>query len=561
MSLAGLIVLAVCWSGLVWAGGAYLSRGLSPSKAQAVWRSTALLVAAPFALSLVVPSLPARVSAPMAELPVFEPLVAAPLGEEFPAAQPSALEWPDIGPVLVAVLIAGWAVRFGLWLASQVRLQRLKAQAFPVRRPLRHWAEALNLARVPEVRIIANGAPFLAGLRRPIIFVPAPLAGREGDTEILVHELVHLKRGDLVLRPLERLVADVFWFSPFAWAIRSELDTWREAAVDETAAELTGDRIAYARALTRAARFARPVQPLPVAALILKKEGTLKMRLNLLLTDETRPRRAGLAAVILLACAAPLAIAQGVLIRGPAATIVAAPAAAAPPEALYSHPVLDKGKVTSAFGMRKHPITGEMKLHRGTDLAEKKGVSVYTPASGTVTRAEYDKGYGNLVEVATGGTTLRFGQLDTLGVKAGDPVLAGAVIGTLGESGQATGPHLHFEVWRAGEPVDPQAEEGLVLAGELKVAAGAAPLPPLAPAAPVAKTAATPKVAPTPPTPVTAATPVVAPTPPPPITSAVPAVAPAPSAPVTEAVPSAAPVAAPPAPDPALGRPAPGQPD
>ncbi|WP_291205998.1 peptidoglycan DD-metalloendopeptidase family protein [Hyphomonas sp.] len=472
MSPLVLVLLALGWSGLVWAGARFAARRSRPRAAQSIWRGAALLVPLPFLLSLVVPALPAPAAAPIADLPIYEPFQVAPGADEVAMAG-TAFALPQAGTLVLAALVAGWAVRLGLWLVSQVRLQVLKGRSYPVNRPLRHWTEAMGLARMPQVRIIPQGAPFLAGLVRPAVFLPAALAGREGDAEIIVHELVHLKRGDLLMRPLERVVADVFWFSPFAWAIRSELDYWREAVVDEAAAELTGDRIAYARAITRAARFARPVTSLPVAAMVLKKDGTLKMRVNLLLTDDTRPRRRGLAALAILACAAPLAVAQGVLIRGPAT-------AAAATNIAYAHPVLDKARLTSPFGLRKHPITGEQKLHSGTDLADKLGAAVHSPIDGKVTRAEFLEGYGNLVEVSAGTTALRFGQLDTIKVKAGDTVEPGTVIGTLGQSGQATGPHLHLEVWRGGEQVDPQSVEGLVLAKDLTVSASAKALAPLA---------------------------------------------------------------------------------
>ena len=202
------------------------------------------------------------------------------------------------------------------------------------------------------------------------------------------------------------------------------------------------------------------------------------MRLNLLLTDDTAPRRRGLAALAILACAAPLAIAQGVLIRGPGIA-AAAPGAMAAPGIAYTHPVLDTARLTSAYGVRKHPVTGEQKLHGGVDLAETEGTPIYAPAAGMVTRAEYDEGYGNLIEITTGDTALRFGQLESMNVKTGDKVWPGDTIATLGQSGTATGPHLHLEVLRGGERVDPQAEEGLVLAELLQVQAGAAPLAPM----------------------------------------------------------------------------------
>jgi murein DD-endopeptidase MepM/ murein hydrolase activator NlpD len=211
----------------------------------------------------------------------------------------------------------------------------------------------------------------------------------------------------------------------------------------------------------------------------------------------------GLAVAAALALAAPVAFAQGMLIKGASSLPVSGLA--------YSHAVLDKAKLTSAFGLRMHPITGEQKLHGGVDLAEEEGKPVYAPAAGTVTRAEFTEGYGNLVEVASGNTTLRFGQLESMSVKPGDTVTPGKVLGAVGQTGKATGPHLHFEVIRDGVPVDPQAEEGLVLAETLRVMPGAAPLAPVAPAP------FTPVVAPAAPVPEAAPTPgVAAPAAPPP---------------------------------------------
>jgi murein DD-endopeptidase MepM/ murein hydrolase activator NlpD len=221
---------------------------------------------------------------------------------------------------------------------------------------------------------------------------------------------------------------------------------------------------------------------LPVAAFILRKKGNLKMRLNQLLTEKTRPRRLGLVMAAALACAAPLALAQGMLIKGAAA----APGA----ELTYSHAVLDKATLTSAFGVRTNPITGKPGWHNGTDLAAPKGSPVYAPAAGIVSFAGERDGYGNLVEVMMAGDErVRFGKLSAVSVAAGDLVKPGQIIGEVGTTGESTGPHLHFEVWHGDKPDDPQEEEGLVLADSLVImsSSGAkAPVPPAAPAAPVA---------------------------------------------------------------------------
>lgn len=487
MSPAGLILLVLAWSGLVWAGARLVCRlKPSPRQAQLVWRLAAVALIAPFAASLFMPALPRTAVAPLPELPVMEPLFILPVaGEGLVADQPVRL--PEIGTLLIGLVAAGWLVRLALWLASQARLQGLKRLARKTDRPIGHWAEAVGLASAPGIHVTPRGAPFLAGILKRSVYVPAALIRGEAAQQVIVHELVHLKRGDLVTRPLERLVADIFWFSPFAWAMRAQLDYWREAVVDETAAGLTGDRIAYARALTRAARLARPVTALPVAAFILKKEGTLKMRLNELLAEKARPRRLGLVMAVALACAAPLALAQGMLIKGAAAL----PGASV----TYSHAVLDKARLTSAFGVRVHPIDKTAREHNGVDLALAEGEPVYAPADGIIAVAEFRKGYGNLVQLdVSDSVRLRFGQLSAMDVEAGQTVKAGDVIGLVGQSGVATGPHLHLEVWRGDAPVDPQAEDGLVLANDLKVLAGSGAKAPLSPVAPVAPESASPPV-------------------------------------------------------------------
>ena len=495
MSPLGLVLLALGWSAAVWAGASLICRKQPPPKvAQAIWRGAGLALAAPFAASLVVPGFSADIAAPLAELPLLEPVMAVPQQGTGAAAPAAGFRMPDIGTLILAVIAAGWAVRFLLWCISQVRLQRLKARAMRTRRPIGHWAEAVGLSRTPRVQVIPRGAPFLAGVLKRSVYVPAALINGAGASEVIVHELVHLKRGDLIARPLERIVADIFWFSPFAWWIRGQLDFWREAVVDEDTVELTGDRIAYARTLTSAARVSRDEAVLPVAAFILRKKGNLKMRLNQLLTEKPRPRRMGLVLAAALMCAAPLALAQGMLIKG---------AAAAPGETLfYSHAVLDKARLTSAFGMRKHPTTGEKKMHSGVDLAAEEGTPVYAPTDGVVTVAEMSKGYGNLVQLMVGGeTVLRFGQLSAIDVEPGDVVKPGDVIGKVGQSGVATGPHLHFEVLRNGNYFDPQAEDGLVLADSLFILSDSgakAPLPPAPPEAPEAVPASPADLAPLP---------------------------------------------------------------
>ena len=119
---------------------------------------------------------------------------------------------------------------------------------------------------------------------------------------------------------------------------------------------------------------------------------------------------------------------------------------------------LENAGLSSGFGPRLHPFTGERQLHAGIDLAADKGRVVSAASKGYVVRAGWVGGYGLLVEVRhPGDVTTRYGHLSALLCAAGDPVEPGAPLGLVGQTGLATGPHLHFEVWLGGAPKDPLA--------------------------------------------------------------------------------------------------------
>jgi murein DD-endopeptidase MepM/ murein hydrolase activator NlpD len=95
-------------------------------------------------------------------------------------------------------------------------------------------------------------------------------------------------------------------------------------------------------------------------------------------------------------------------------------------------------------------------LHEGIDFVAAVGTPVLATAAGEVIRAEYSGAYGNLVEVAhTQGFVTRYAHLKTIDVQPGDPVKQHAVLGTLGNTGRSTGPHLHYELLFKGRSMHP----------------------------------------------------------------------------------------------------------
>jgi murein DD-endopeptidase MepM/ murein hydrolase activator NlpD len=130
---------------------------------------------------------------------------------------------------------------------------------------------------------------------------------------------------------------------------------------------------------------------------------------------------------------------------------------ARPAPARLRWPVEQAG-ISSTFGLRVDPLDGRRRMHSGIDLAAEKGRVVSAAAAGWVIRAGFAGGYGLLVEVRhPGDLTTRYSHLSAILCRPGDAVDAGQPLGLVGRTGRATGPHLHFEVWRGGEPRDPLA--------------------------------------------------------------------------------------------------------
>lgn len=119
---------------------------------------------------------------------------------------------------------------------------------------------------------------------------------------------------------------------------------------------------------------------------------------------------------------------------------------------------VERGVISSGFGYRQDPFTGRSAFHKGIDFAGALGDPVVSVGAGIVTFAGERPGYGRVVEVAHGdGYVTRYAHNEALLVRRGEVVLRGQRIGLLGSTGRSTGPHLHFEVWRNGLPLDPLA--------------------------------------------------------------------------------------------------------
>ena len=127
-------------------------------------------------------------------------------------------------------------------------------------------------------------------------------------------------------------------------------------------------------------------------------------------------------------------------------------------KALMKTPI-NGARLSSSFGMRKHPILGFNKMHRGTDFAAPKGTPIMASGSGTVLLAKWCGGGGNCVKIkhnSTYQTIYAHMKAFAKGIKKGKKVRQGQIIGYVGSTGMSTGPHLHYEVLINGKKVNSQ---------------------------------------------------------------------------------------------------------
>lgn len=125
-----------------------------------------------------------------------------------------------------------------------------------------------------------------------------------------------------------------------------------------------------------------------------------------------------------------------------------------------------EGTITSTFGYRPDPVTGEVSFHTGIDISAPEDTPILAALGGTVLSVEETESYGKVVEIDHGqGTVTLYAHAKTITVKVGDTVNQGDPIATVGKTGRATTPHCHFEVIISGQPVDPLKMQGLAGTG------------------------------------------------------------------------------------------------
>lgn len=290
-------------------------------------------------------------------------------------------------------------------------------------------------------------SPSLFGLISPVVLIPRHMAEQLAATEwecVLRHELVHFKRKDIWVNTVFNLLAAVHWFNPAIWYGLKRLRFEQEAACDVSVIASIGNKDTYVRSIIKVIEIGASRIPAPTGIGFFDYKNQIKRRILMIRNLKPSKKRAALLGIIILSVvgllALPSTFAQG---------------GTSKPDIHFNVPT--SGKLTAVFGYQTHPVSKQQSLHDGIDIANQEGTEVFASAAGKIIKAEYDSAHGFIVVIEHKDSwQTEYRHLKELSTSQGITVEAGHQIGLMGQTGQATGSHLHFSINKDGKYVDPE---------------------------------------------------------------------------------------------------------
>lgn len=265
------------------------------------------------------------------------------------------------------------------------------------------------------------------------VFLPKHLQGKELDV-VMAHERFHSRYMHSIDSLIHELWKAVLWFNPVVYFVHASIRTNHEFQVDS---KIIQEQFSITEYLQSIASFTYQ-QPGSMAVNTFKSKNIKK---RILMMNHPKNTSRSLWAYFILVPLA-LVISLAFVMKGEDHTPSISP--------------IKGAEISSGFGMRKSPITKDMKLHGGVDFRAQKHTPIVATANGTVTLAKEEGKWGNLIIISHGSTyTTKYAHLESIQVEEGASVTIGQTIGTVGSTGLSTGPHLHYEILKDGERVDP----------------------------------------------------------------------------------------------------------
>lgn len=312
-------------------------------------------------------------------------------------------------------------------------------------------------------------APLTYGVFRPMVLLPKATDWTD-ETKlqyIMTHEYVHIKRFDALTKLLLTAALCIHWFNPFVWIMYILANRDIELSCDETVVKTFGEPMKSGYALTLIGLEEKKSRLTPLFNNFSKNAIEERITAIMKIKKFSIP-------IIIVAVLLVVGVTVVFLTSNAKTDTSPSPDVAASVDVTgnidevsdlgnntdldWVWPVEGCDTVVSLYGKRIHPITGINKFHDHIDIAGDgvEGADVYASLAGTVSEAGFDAEQGNYIVIDhDNGIETFYRHLDKLQFSAGDPVAAGDTIGTVGSTGNVTGPHLAFGVFVDGMAVNP----------------------------------------------------------------------------------------------------------
>lgn len=342
---------------------------------------------------------------------------------------------------------------------------------------LQEWCTLLKIKH--KIRLVSSGeylSPFTIGIIKPIIYLPQSTVDLKNNIHlesIIAHEICHIKRLDNLWIKIQSVLQIIYFFNPVVWYVNSKISLSRECICDSMV--LSSNRISatkYGNGIMTVLKLnlfgAEEINVLPGFG---SQRKNLMYRINNLKGTKMKEKYQSLLmfGTFFILGILFLPMAENALDEQANQSITATHLIAAESnininnsnllqkdENDFAMPI-NKGKVSARYGNMKDPYTQKIVHHNGIDIAAPKGTEIHAAADGKVEIAANEEGPGKhiLLQHENGYQTF-YSHCDSLLVQKGQQVKSGEVIAFVGETGKATGPHLHFEIRKDGKPLDPQ---------------------------------------------------------------------------------------------------------
>ncbi len=419
--------------------------------------------------------------------------------ESDPTAVPQDNIGADIYSILRAVYILGALVIGGFMIIAYTRMRRLALRA----RPLEHTR--VYFGRSVAVRSSDDfSSPFSCGFWRPTVFIPTNMLTLDSSRidVIMKHEIMHICRLDQPIKWLVAAAVCLNWYNPLAWAMLSFANRDIELACDEAVIRRTNERKNYALTLIEAAEtgsaavcsFGAPSLNERIEFIMRSKKttiggfiaaGAVLMLMTVFFIGVDAADNGGNGKMNSPMANTPSAqlTDAGSAPYDPAETVIATESEEEIPAATTAAPLIESedvfevttvelvpteivgtelicpldeyGAVTGRFGFETNPV-GDTVFNNGINVAAAEGSGVRAAADGEVIYAEYSPENGNSVMIDhKNGCITAYSHLKEISCNVGDRLSVGEKLGTVGQTGMATGPNLFFSIEINGGFVDP----------------------------------------------------------------------------------------------------------